>query len=158
MLITELFKEKYELNPDIFSSIKSVFSICLSNSAIEPLVAGTNCDPRECVKREAILNCAIGTWSSMMCVIASSNALQRIIRSHYPLTGDRRIATVLNARITPNVTTNSCISPIIDILWARSDESSNKLFTANHFVPLFVVRGNDYVTKTQEKKNSQFEI
>ena len=94
----------------------------------------------------------------MSLVIASSNTLQRIIRSHYPLTGDRRIATVLNARITPNVTSNLCISLIIDILWARSDESSNKLFAANHFVPLFVVRGNDYVTKTQEKKSNQFEI
>ena len=77
-----LFKEKYELDPDPFSSIKSVFSFCLSNGAIEPLVAGTNCDLSESVKREDILNCSIGSWSSIICV--SSNALLRKIHSYYP--------------------------------------------------------------------------
>ena len=85
------------LIPEIFSSINSIFSICLSNEALEPFSAGSNCNFKECIEQEAIINCSIGSWSSMLCIIGSSNALQRTIRSHYPNTGDRRISTVLNS-------------------------------------------------------------
>ena len=151
----KLFKEKYDLNQNIFSSIKSVVSICLSNNAFEQNLAGTVFKMNECVKRDAILNCDIGNWSSMMCVIASSNALQRTIRTHYPLCGDKRIATVLNAYLTPNVSTGSSVAPIIDILWTRTSDSDINIFTLNHFFPLFITEGSDYVTKTEEKVKRQ---
>ena len=93
----------------------------------------------------------------MLCIIGSSNALQRTIRSHYPNTGDRRISTVLNSCIYPLVSTDSDISPIIDILWARCDKSDD-VSTSNHFVPLFTVPGYDYTTQTQQKRTKQLHI
>ena len=58
---------------------------------------------------------------------------------------------VFNVCVTPAVSTKPGISPTIDILWVRSDESNNKIFSSTHFVPF----RSDYVTQTQERKMKQ---
>ena len=126
-----LMQEKYASNPDLFASNKSVFTICMSKNALENFLAGQSCDLEECVRKEAISNCSLGTWSSMICIIPSANVLQRTIRSHYPCNEDKRIQTVLNI-----VLTTSRVAPTIDILWTRSDQTSDHNY--NHFVPLFI--------------------
>lgn len=130
-----LFKEKYDLNPDMFTSVNSVFSICVSNDALESFTASPSCCYKECIKQEAINNCNLGSWSSMLCVIACSIVLKHEI-SYYPTIGDSRICTVLNASLLPH--NFSCDKLPIDILCAQYNESDN-LFSANHFVPLFLI-------------------
>ena len=137
-----LIQEKYASNPDLFASKKSMFTICMNNNALGGFLAGQSCDLKECVRKKEILNRYLGTWSSMMCIIASANVLQRTIRSHYPCNKDKRIHTVLNTSIKPEVLTTSRVTPTIDILWTRSDQSSDHNY--NHFVPLFIRQGNDH--------------
>lgn len=147
-----LFKEKYDLNPDLFACVNSVFSICVSDHALESFTVGSS--RNDCIKQEAINNCNLGSWSSMLCVIASSNLLNRKIRSHYPIIGESRICHVLNSTLTPrNVTTE----PPIDILWTRCDIAEND-FKSNHFVPLFLISGNDYKKNTSKKISKQLYI
>ena len=127
----------------------------MSNNALENFLAGQSCDLEECVQKEAILNCFLGTWSSM-CIIAKTNILQRTIRSHYPCNEDKQIQTVLNTSIKPEVLIASRAAPTIDILWTRSDQSSDHNY--NHFVPLFIRQGNDYAAQSQQKRDNQIKI
>ena len=108
----------------------------MSNNALENFLAGQSCGLDECVRKEAILNFSRGTWSSMMCIIASVNVLRRTIRSHYPCNEDKRIQSVFNTSIKLEVFTTSRVAPTIDILWTRSDQSSDHNY--NHFPPLFI--------------------
>ena len=82
-----------------------------------------------------------------MCIIASANVLQRTIRSHYPCNEDKQIQTVLNTSIKPEVLTTSHVAPTIDILWTRSDQSSDHKR-----------QGNDYAAQSQQKRDKQIKI
>ena len=135
---------------------KSVFTICMSNNALDNFLAGQNCDLEECVRKEAILNCSLETWSSMMCIIASGYVLQRTIRSHFPCNEDKRIQTVLNTSIKPEVLATARLAPTIGKLWTRSDQSSDH--NCNHFAPLFIRQGNDYAAQSQQKQDKQIKI
>ena len=139
-----LIDEKFDVN--LHNSSKSIFSICSSEAAMKINPAGDDYDQEKIIKQEAILNCSIGTWGSMLCMMAGAEALGRTIHSHYPVThGDSRAAHVLNASITPSVPTSSKISSILHILWIVGTKTSRPY----HFVPLFVTAGTTYSEQKQ---------
>ena len=158
-----LLKEIYESNKEKYSNFKTFFSICVSEDTFETTMNGKKYSLGDVVRAEALHNCSNGTWASMLCLLASSDVLQRKIRSHYPPFGDSRVVTILNTTIDPDSAASVykelhlSDAPTIDILWSRTTLSSEGTFKykPNHFVPLFAVKGHDYAQKTKMKATKQ---
>ena len=144
-----LYTEKFDSK--LHRSESSIFSMCLSERTMDYNKAGKICDKAKCIREEAISNCSFGTWSSMLCVMASAESLNRTIKSHYPDDYDPRIAHVFNVLLKPTVQTSSNVRPSMDILWVQPSTKGKP----NHFVPLFITKGSDYSTKTKERRSKQ---
>lgn len=93
------------------------------------------------IHREAIGECQIGEWSSLMHIMALSTVIGRPIFTIYP-SCSKVIHPLLQGLIKPRIQTSNMVSDnnCFYILWSRDDGLDNRpnaVYVPNHFVPLF---------------------
>ena len=74
----DLLQKIYESNIETFPSFKAVFSLCLRDNAVGAMGDANKerkCDIQGGVKQEALSNCCPGSYSTMLCIIASATSL-----------------------------------------------------------------------------------
>ena len=128
-----LFKKVYDSGGGLFCSEKSVFVMSMSFKATNDYTYNSGVTKAMCIRSEAAKACSIGSFSSMVCVMALASVLNRDIYSYAPSSPNTKQGILLNCHITPRV--SSARDPV-QLMWTKFDQSSQSL---NHFVPLFVI-------------------
>ena len=111
----------------------TLFSLWLSDEG-DNILYQTK-DRKKAVKKEALLACHIGRWSTLLNVMALSSAPQRRIYVAYP-DCNKGIRPLVNGYISPRIATSGKM-PDIYVLWSRDgclDNTPKASFQTNHFV------------------------
>lgn len=136
----------------VFESENTAFSATLSDSGLGDGYDRKNPSSRVvCIKREAIRNATVGTYSSLMCLFALTSVTGMSIISVYPekLGQKTKYSEFQNGTILPRQVHNNFSGKLVQevkliIMWTSSGidvlPGLSKDFQPNHFVPLVEFR------------------
>jgi hypothetical protein len=115
---------------ELFSDLSNLLALCVSEACLDKCVTKD-----DLVREEAVLNCFDGKWSSFLCFLGLSSALNRNIFTYYPDCGELRYKTLFNCIVKPRSNVKSMHD--LHILFCYEGIiKSGETFRPNHFVPL----------------------
>jgi len=127
------FHKVVESNPELFSSIKSILCLSVSDHTF-------NMEGSEFVKKAADYMCHDKIWGSLMCILALATVVNSNISINYPDFGPIKYMVLFNQTIFPrhqyDNENNGDLIREIKILFCNLQPTSNSDFFANHYVPL----------------------
>ena len=133
--IHPVFLSVFELQRNLFSSVESALKFSVSKEALD-----SDLSSEDLIKKEAIIMCSAGKWSSFVCVLALSSVLKKCVELLYPDIGLEKFKVLFNRVIYPRrIPVNKHES--LPILFFDACRSANKidLYQVNHFVPLILL-------------------
>ena len=124
--------------------------------SVEPDTKGSQFEQKKrTVVKEGINNSINNKWASLMCMLALSSVIKRVIRTVYPQTGGI-VESVFNGKISPrHIFIAAEKGELLNIMWSRvASLTKVTSFQPNHFVPLEIrpVRENDPEPKAKKLK------
>ena len=139
-----------------FESVKSMFSVTLSDETIVSTYNRKEDNREESIKEEAKLMLETGEDASFVCMCALASVIGAKIYSHYPSCGARGVKKLMKCIVMPREEVTE--STVVHILWSRDSDFDNRpkvKYHPNHFVPLFLLSNEtsaNSISDTEEPK------
>ena len=139
-------------------SIKSMFSVTLSDETIVSTYNRIEDNREDSIKEEAKLMLETGDDASFVCICALASVIGAKICFHYPSCGARRVKKLMKCMVMPRE--NITESTVVHILWSRDRDSDfdnrpKDKYHPNHFVPLCLLSNEisaNSISDTEEPK------
>lgn len=116
---------------ELFSNLNNLLPWCVSKECLD-----TGATKDDLVRQEAILNCFDGKWSSFLCILGLSSALNRNIFTYYPDCGQLRCKLLFSCMVKPRANVMEGMHDLHVLFCYEGIMKSGEIFQPNHFVPL----------------------